>query len=85
MTPTEENLFTITDVTPEEIFAIAVLLGYAKKFNSTIAVKWVDDFLLLRISRLRIGRKELLMLGSGMRREAERKRGSATDLFAGLQ
>jgi hypothetical protein len=84
MTPTKDNIFTISDITPEEVFGIAILLSYAKKFGSSIIQNWVDDFLLLRVSRMRLGRRELLALGTGLRQESEKKRGSTVDLFAGL-
>jgi hypothetical protein len=85
MTPTKDNIFTISDITPEEVFGVALLLSYAKKFNSNLIQNWVDDFLLLRVSRMRLGRKELLMLGTGIRQESEKKRGSSIDLFQGLR
>lgn len=84
MTPTKNNIYTISDVTPEEIFGIALILEMGDKFNSKIIKKWVDNFLMLRVSRLRLGRKELMMIGTGMRQQEERKKGTS-NLFAGLQ
>lgn len=85
MTPTKDNIFTISDITPEEVFGISVLLSYAKKFKSQLIQNWADDFLLLRVSRMRLGRKELMTLGTGLRTESEKKRGGTQDLFAGLK
>lgn len=83
--PKGDKIFTISDITPEEVFGLAVLLSYSKKFKSSVMKNWVRYFLLLRVSRLRMGRKESLMLGVGMRESAEgRKKIGAKDLFAGL-
>jgi hypothetical protein len=85
MTPTKDNVFTISDITPEEVFGLSVLSTYADKFESKTVEKWIESFLLLRVSRLRLGRKELLMLGSGLRQQNEAKKGGTADLFMGLK
>jgi hypothetical protein len=85
MTPTKQNIYTISDITPEEVFGTSVLLSIAKKFKSSMVDEWVDNFLLLRVSRLRLGRKELIVLGAGLRVESEmKKKGTPQDLFAGM-
>jgi hypothetical protein len=85
LSPVEKKLFTVTDVTPSEIFGIPTLLAFAKKFKSDIMETWVEDFLLLRISRLRAGRQEFVIVLSGIRDFSEmKKKGKASDLFAGL-
>lgn len=84
MTPTSDNIFTISDITPEEVFGLSFMLRFAGRFKSSMVEGWVNDFLLLRVSRLRMGRKELMMLGSGMRQQSEKKKGGTQDLFAGL-
>jgi hypothetical protein len=86
MNPEEEKLLTVSDVTPEEIFGLSTLLCYAKIFRSTLIEGWIKNFLLLRISRMRIGRKEFLILGSGLGvvSDAKGKSKSVKDLFAGL-
>lgn len=88
MKPEGEKLKTVTDVTPEEIFALSALLRYADLFDSTIMKKWVEDFMRLRISRWRLGRKENLLTVTGIREvteERKRRGAKATDLFAGLR
>lgn len=85
MTPTKDNIYTISDITPEEVFGLSVLSTMAKKFDSKMIQDWIDNFLLLRVSRFRLGRKELLMLGSGMRQQTEQKKGGTADLFMGLR
>jgi len=87
LNPQDQKLLTVTDVTPEEIFGLSTLMEYAKKFKSTIIKDWVRNFLLMRISRFRLGRREFLLLGTGMKESMEeRRRGKkVTDLFAGLK
>jgi hypothetical protein len=87
MNPTHEKIFTLSDVTPEEIFGIAYLEQMATLFKSEITHDWNKKFLLLRISRFRLGRKEGLMMSTGIREaETEKRKGrKLTDLFAGLK
>lgn len=87
LNPQGEKLYTVTDVTPEEIFGVSTLNEYARIFKSKAIKEWVHTFLLLRISRLRMGRKEFLMLGSGMKEmiEERRRKGKVSDLFAGMK
>jgi len=85
--PDGQKLFTVSDVTPREIFGICYMLRYAEIFNSSIMKNWVKDFLLLRISRLRMGRREFLMMGTGMKEmvEEKRKKLKLSDLYSGLR
>jgi hypothetical protein len=54
-------------------------------FDSNIGKTWVEDFLLLRISRLRAGRTEFVVVLSGIREFAEmKKKGKLGDMFQGL-
>lgn len=83
--PAEKKLFTVTDVTPSEIFGMPTLLRLTDIFKSTIGKDWVEDFLLLRISRLRAGRTEFVVVLSGIREFAEmKKKGKIGDLYSGL-
>jgi len=86
MKPEGEKLFTITDLMPEEVFGIALLNRYAEILNSDVMKNWIRDFLLLRISRWRMGRKENLVTLTGIREIVEEKRkAKVTDLYAGLR
>jgi hypothetical protein len=70
---------------PSEIFALPSLMGIGKMFGSSVIEKWVKEFLLLRISRLRAGRTEFVIVLSGIREFAEmKKKGKVGDLFSGL-
>jgi hypothetical protein len=82
----DESLFSITDITPEEVFKLSFLISFANKVGSELMIEWINDFLRLRISRLRMGRKEMLMLGVGTRDYSEKKgRSGISDLFSGLK
>ena len=84
--PEGKKIFTISDITPEEVFYLGMLQTIAEKVGSDIMKTWIENFLLLRCSRLRIGRKELLLLGTGMRQASDIKRGtSISNLFAGFR
>ena len=87
LNPSDENISTISDVTPEEVFGLATMSSYQKIFDSTLLNKWIVDFLKFRVSRLRLGRKELVLLGGGIREYVEGKGKSKvrfSDLFAGM-
>jgi hypothetical protein len=92
LTPKEDNLYTVTDITPKEIFSLCYMKAFNSLFDSprdkkmNIVDEWLRKFLLLRISRLRLGRRELFMLSVGAREAMEeRKRLKARDVFAGLR
>jgi hypothetical protein len=72
--PVDEKLFTVTDVTPSEIFIFPTLDLWGKRFKSDNIPLFEKNFLLLRISRLRMGRKEFVMMGSGLKDMGEDKK-----------
>lgn len=87
LNPKEENLLTVSDITPEEVFGMSLISTYANLFGSTMLKDWKSNFLRGRISRLRLGRKELVLLGTGindllkMKKSGKMKLG---DLFQGM-
>ena len=87
MNPQERKLFTTTDLTPAEIFGIPTLIAYAKIFGSQITKDWIENFCLMRISRLRLGRKEIMISMTGMREsmEMQKAKGKMSDFYAGLK
>jgi len=62
------------------------MLSLASRFNSKLTKQWVEYFLLLRISRYRLGRYDFLDIGGGLsdvgREKAKKRR--LRDLFAGF-
>jgi len=86
LSPTGDKLMTVTDLTPEEIFGMAWLNRMAKIFKSDVMKDWAREFMLMRVSRMRRGRREFLLLGTGIREVGRQKKaGSVGDLFAGLR
>lgn len=86
LNPSGDKIYTVTDVTPQEIFGIATINRFGKLFKSKVIEDWVREFLLMRISRLRMGRREFMLLATGIKEVEERKRrGKVRDLFAGLK
>jgi len=87
LNPTDNKLLTVSDITAKEVFHLSYLLTMAEKLNSKIIKKWVENFLLLRISRYRLGRREFVFISGGMRDMSQRKGGKTgiSDLFAGFK
>lgn len=84
--PEGDKIFTSSDVTPIEIFGLNLIRAYGEMLDSKITGEWIRYHLLLRISRLRIGRKESILLGSGLKEMSERKgKGKLSDLFSGFK
>lgn len=86
LNPKGDKLKTVTDVTPQEIFGMPVMLIFGKLFNSKITSDYAEDFMRLRISRTRSSRQEFVFLGSGLAGlSADKKAKGLGDLFAGLK
>lgn len=85
--PEGEKALTSSDVTPQEVFGLATLTSYAEVFKSKLIEKWIRNFLLLRISRNRLGRREFELITAGIRESADSKvKGKKFgDLFSGLK
>jgi hypothetical protein len=89
LNPTGEKLFTVSDVTAQEIFPLTYLLTLSKRLNSTLMEKWVEKFLLLRISRFRLGRREFVFISGGLREVSEARKtgqkGGLAGIFSGFK
>jgi hypothetical protein len=83
--PTEDKIKTMSDLTPKEIFFMARLFMISSEYNLSGIDAWCRDFLRLRVSRFRIGRKEMFVLGSGIGSSEKQKKANISDLFAGLK
>jgi hypothetical protein len=86
MKPDGERLFTVSDLTPEEVFGMSSVLAYADKIQSDYIKQWVRYLLLLRVSRFRLGRKEFLMILAGLQSVSGAGKGgkSVKDIFGGF-
>jgi hypothetical protein len=90
LNPTGQKLLTVSDVTAMEIFPLAYLYALSKKLGSKIMEDWAEKFLLLRISRFRLGRREFVFISGGLQATSEaRKSGSGRsslgNLFSGFK
>jgi hypothetical protein len=74
-----------SDLNDEEIVGLSVIYLWAETTKIKVLKNFADDFLALRISRHRMGRREIVSLGYGAA-EPERKRlRSLRELFMGIR
>jgi len=87
LNPQGNKLYTVSDITANEVFPLAYLLTLGKKMKTSVMERWVHNFLLLRISRFRLGRREFVFISGGMREVSEKRGGKAgmKDLFSGFR
>jgi hypothetical protein len=86
LSPKDDKLKTMTDVTPREVFGLPVLFMLGNIFKSGLTKEYCEDFMRLRISRIRSSRQELVFLGSGLASLSQDKKTKGLgDLFQGLQ
>lgn len=86
LSPEKENMPMLTDLTPKEIFILSGLSSLADFYNSVIMKRFILLFMKLRVSRYRIGRKELILFATGLKElEEEKRKGKQLgSLIAGL-
>jgi len=70
--PEEENLPLLSDLTPREILYLSALRTVSNVFDVEEIYDFISQFLKFRVSRLRLGRKELILFGAGIREEMAR-------------
>jgi len=89
LNPTGEKLYTVSDITAQEVFPLSYMLTLSKKLNIPLMEKWAEKFLLLRISRFRLGRREFVFISSGLREVSEARKGGQkgglSNLFSGFK
>jgi hypothetical protein len=89
LNPSGQKLLTVSDVTAMEIFPIAYLYSLSDKLGSKIMKDWAEKFLLLRISRFRLGRREFVFISGGLQSVSESRRGGQKgglgNLFSGFK
>lgn len=84
--PQDERLQAQSDITPSEVFGLNIIKRFGEIFNSNVIDSWIKDHLLFRISMFRMGRKEIIVMTTGLREATEKRgKGKITDLFAGLR
>jgi hypothetical protein len=74
LSPDKENMPLLTDLTPKEIFILSGLKCLSDFYSSKVMEKFILVFEKLRVSRYRIGRKELILFATGLKELEEEKR-----------
>ena len=77
----ESKKFMITDLDPDEVIHLAGLLSVAEKYNITILRNFIYYLMLLRISKNRKGREEIIKLGGARMEQQENLRQRLGKLF----
>lgn len=77
---TSKNLESKTDLTPEQIVEICKLKHIAKKYKLGELSEFIKDFMLLSVSKNRLGRKEFIEA-----LKAERENRENAGLFSGMK
>jgi len=77
----ESKKFMITDLDPDEVIHLAGLLSVAEKYNITILRNFIYYLMLLRISKGRKGREEIIRLGGARMEQQENLRSRLGKLF----
>lgn len=81
--PSESNMPLLSDLTPKEILYLSALKTVSNNYEVEPIRNFIIEFLKFRVSRLRLGRKELILFGAGIREEMA-KGGKAKGLLSGL-
>lgn len=81
--PEAQKILTTSDLVPKEIFYFSTLLTLAEEIDSELIKIFTEYFLLLRVSRLRLGRKEFVLMLSGLQEAYEKKsKKTISDFFS---
>jgi hypothetical protein len=74
-----------SDLDDEEILHLSTIYLWAEITGVKSLKTFADNFLKLRVSRFRLGRREVVALGSSQSEPERRKLKSIKDLFAGIR
>lgn len=83
----KDRIKTLTDLNDEEIGFMALLQTMSTKLNVAVIGDFVDNFCRFRVSRFRLGRREMsniIAYAGGTLEDKHRKR-SVKDLFSGIR
>ncbi len=80
-----EKIKVLTDLDDEEIKQIAALLVVADVVDDKNLENFCNNFMELRVSKKRLGRRELLDLAKSSGRQAEQRLGFVRRIFGGGQ
>jgi hypothetical protein len=76
---------TFSDLDDEEILNLSLLYTWADLIKDNALKKFCDNFLELRVSRFRLGRREIVSIASFTGEPERRKIKGIKDLFAGFR
>jgi len=80
-----EKIELFSDLNDEEIIALSALLTWGKELKIKVLKTFVQQFLRLRVSRYRLGRREIALTVGMAGGSVGVKPKSVKDLFAGLK
>jgi hypothetical protein len=75
----------LSDLDDEEILNLSLLYTWADLIKSDALKQFCDNFLQLRVSRFRLGRREIVSIASFTSEPERRKIKSIKDLFGGFK
>lgn len=75
----------LTELDDREIKLAAALYAVSEKTGDTTIISFLTNFLLLRVSNKREGRKELLEVAKSSRSESEGRLGRLRNFFGGMR
>lgn len=74
-----------SDLDDEEILNLSVIYLWGEVTGCKTLQKFADNFLKLRVSRFRLGRREIVALGSSAAEPERRRFKTIRDLFSGIR
>jgi len=75
----------LSDLDDEEILNLSLLLTWADLIDSEAMKSFCENFLRLRVSRFRLGRREIVAIASYSSQPERKKIKNIKDLFAGIR
>jgi len=81
----EGKMPILSDLFVEEIPYVAGFMTVAEHFELPVFKGFINNFLRMRVSKDRLGRRELVGIASGTKEQEKRVKASLTNLFAGLK
>jgi hypothetical protein len=80
-----DKFLLFSDLDDEEILNITLLMTWADTLGIQTITDFCRNFLQLRVSRFRLGRREVVSIASYSAEPERRKMKSLKDLFAGMR
>lgn len=81
----KKNIRIMSDLDEEEILNLSLLYTWADMIDSQFLKTFCDNFLQLRVSRMRLGRREIVAIGSNTNNPEKKRIRSIKDMFSGIR